>query len=97
MKISDLNHSVTELMKANSYYPFAFVFRVGPALRLGNANAENAKEELEQAIKIDPSPDLLALATFVNLDDIIVAQRYYNMFKLVDKKSPLIEFIKAKK
>lgn len=97
MKISDLDRSVTELMKANSYYPFTFIFRVGLTLRLGNANVEGAKEELERSIKIDPSPDLLALATFVNLDNIPVAQKYFNMFKLVDKKSLLIEFVKAKK
>jgi hypothetical protein len=88
---------VKELKQAAGYYPFAFVFRVGPALRLGNANVEGAKEELELTIKIDPSPDLIALATFVNLDNPTIAQRYFDMFKLVDKKSPLIDYIKAKR
>jgi hypothetical protein len=91
-----LDNSTAELRTAAASYPFAFVFRVGPALRLGNAKAEGAKEELEKAVKIDPSPDLLALATFVNLDDTLTAQKYFNMFKLVDKKSPLIDYIKAK-
>ncbi len=93
-----------ELKRAKYYYPFAYLFRSGAALKLGNAAInddrflQDASRELEIAL-YDKSPELLVLAVMVNLKigNDVIAQKYYDIFKQVDKRSYLIDFIKAKK
>jgi hypothetical protein len=103
--LEQLDYSVNEFGESRQYYSLNYTLRTGAALRIGNAALKNddklndAQIELDQALKFDPlSPELLALAVFVNLklNNMNDAQKYYDVFKQVDKKSPLIDFIKAR-
>lgn len=89
-------------------YPFAYIFRSATALRIGNASINSNDYEILQqglnevikALYFDPySGELLALAMIINLrlDNVKEAQKYYDVFKLVAKKSYLITSINLSK
>lgn len=81
-------------LKSAYYYPLSYVFRSTEALRIGI----NDNKYLYVALSYDPySPELLALAVAINLDNVEIAQQYYDRFKLVAKKSYLIEYIEQSK
>ncbi len=67
-------------------------------MKIGNnaLNDEQDISELRKALEYDKSPELLALAIVVDLNhnNIEEAQSYFNTFKQVAKKSPLIGYIK---
>lgn len=96
------NISLVGFEKSVNAYIYGHMFRLGLPLEFGNAALQH-KELTEQALKVmdqaliyDPyAPDLLALAITLNLntDNVTQAQKYYNTFKLVDRKSYLIRYI----
>jgi len=103
--LKQLDYSYEEFKLAKEYYPFNYTLRTGPGLRIGNIalkddnKLNDAQIELDEGLKLDPySPELLVLAIFVNLklNNENEAQKYYDTFKRVNKKSELIDFIKAK-
>lgn len=108
MKETKTIKSIVELKTAISAYPFAYIFRSATALRIGNAvinlndhdMLQTSLSELNLALQLDPySGELLALAMIINLklDNIEKAKANYDVFKLVAKKSYLIDAINLSK
>jgi hypothetical protein len=105
METQQLGNSIVLLRQAAIDYPYNFTFRSAAALKLGNGAVGSkleawqiaANPELREALDSDPyAPDLLALMILndMALNDYRNAQVYFDRFKLVAKKSYLIEYIK---
>ena len=108
MKELKLGDSILNLRQAAIKYPYFYVFRSAAALKLGNLALqqhskiwyEAARPEILDALNYDPyAPDLLALIINMdlNLNFTKHAQDSYDKFKLVAKKSYLIEYIKKQR
>ena len=94
--------------KDGGFYPFAYIFRSATALRIGNEALKSSDYDLLQkaiseinwALQVDPySGELRALGMILNLklNEIDKAKEHYEVFKLVAKRSYLIEVINLDK
>jgi hypothetical protein len=96
---------IGELRESARLFPFDRRFRTASASLLGN-QAIQAKQpaytiaaipEMKMAIETDPtSADILAMlvASDLAMGQTEEAQHYYDQFKRVAKRSPLIEMVK---
>lgn len=105
MTQGSLGDRVTALRQSAILFPFERRYRIASAILLGNlALAQNlewkrvAAIELRAALTKDPtSADLLAMVVAFDLalDRTAEAQAYYDQFKRVAKKSPLLDMVRA--
>lgn len=103
---NDLRSMVLHLRESAKWFPLDRRFRTASASLLGNQAIQStdptyktvAIPELKYALRTDPtSADLLAMlvAGELAMGQTEEAQVYYNQFKFVAKKSPLLDMVKA--
>lgn len=97
---------INYLKKAQSVYPFDYVYRIGPSIELSKLAINNnnvffgklALQELKAILKHDKySPELLAPDAIMNygVGNVKEAKNSYLLFKQTAKKSNYLDFMKG--
>jgi hypothetical protein len=101
----DLNTRIEHFKLASKVYPFKYHFRIIAASELGRLAVNNnsmmfgklALPVLNDALKVDVSPELLGPAVVINygVGNVEQAKTYYSLFKQTAKRSNYLDFLKG--